>query len=199
MSDRASSFATYKSCFLYFYQKCQFKSYLLQLLGENKKVRQFVFEKLRQIHQQPSCLASVAPQSSIFSSSAISSKEIQALAHPSPISMASLYNAIMQVHFHEGNGNFIRQAAILDTIYKIKSNLSIEEKVPYIFQKLFTLAASLSPTDFEGNAKESKAFVCHEHIIDVRNYTKDEENGSSKSLCRKRFQSTLSCFGQKPR
>ena len=41
--------------------------------------------------------------------------------------------------------------------------------------------------------------VCHEHIIDVRNYTKDEENGSSKSLCRKRFQTTLSCFGQKPR
>ncbi|MBS4169376.1 hypothetical protein NEOC95_000080 [Neochlamydia sp. AcF95] len=49
------------------------------------------------------------------------------------------------------------QAGILDKIYEIKPNLSIEEKVPYIFQKLFTLAASLSPLG--GNAKESKTFT----------------------------------------
>ncbi|BBI16549.1 leucine-rich repeat domain-containing protein [Neochlamydia sp. S13] len=132
-----------------------------KLLGENKKVRQFVVEKLRQIHQQSSCLASVAPQSSISSSSTTSTNEIQALASPSiiPISMTSLYNAILQVHFPKGNGNLIAQAGILDRIYGIKPNLSIGEKVPYIFQKLFALAASLSPTEFDGNIKESKAFT----------------------------------------
>ncbi|WP_052435982.1 leucine-rich repeat domain-containing protein [Neochlamydia sp. EPS4] len=130
-----------------------------KLLGENKKVRQFVVEKLRQLHQQSSCLVPGAPQPSISSSSTISSKEIQALAHPSPIFMTSLYNAILQVHFPKGNWDFIAQAGILDKIYEIKPNLSIEEKVPYIFQKLFTLAASLSPTEFEGNTQESKAFT----------------------------------------
>jgi Leucine-rich repeat (LRR) protein len=132
-----------------------------KLLGENKKARQFVVEKLRQIHQQSSCLASVAPQPSISSSSTISSKGIQPLSPPStaPISMTSLYKAILQVHFSEGNRDFIAQAGILDEIYGIKPNLSIEEKVPYIFQKLFNLAASLSPTEFEGNTKESKALT----------------------------------------
>ncbi|BBI16548.1 leucine-rich repeat domain-containing protein [Neochlamydia sp. S13] len=132
-----------------------------KLLGENKKVRQFVVEKLRQIHHQSLCLASVAPQPSISSSSTISSKEIQALAPPSttPISMVSLYNAILQVHFPEGKRDFIAQAGILDKIYEIKPNLSIEEKVPYIFQKLFTLAASLSPTEFEGNTRGSQSFT----------------------------------------
>ncbi|MBS4171095.1 leucine-rich repeat domain-containing protein, partial [Neochlamydia sp. AcF95] len=56
-------------------------------------------------------------------------------------------------------GDFIAQAGILDKIYEIKPNLSIEEKAPYIFQKLFTLAASLSPVEFEGNTKESQAFT----------------------------------------
>ncbi|KIC74908.1 hypothetical protein DB41_IB00410 [Neochlamydia sp. TUME1] len=131
-----------------------------KLLGENKKVRQFVAEKLRQIHSDSFSLVPVAPQSSI-SSSPISSKGIQPFAPPSttPISMASLYNAIMQVHFPEGRGDFIAQAGILDKIYEIESTLSIEAKVPYIFQKLFTLAASLSPLEFVGNAKESKAFT----------------------------------------
>ncbi|BBI17765.1 leucine-rich repeat domain-containing protein [Neochlamydia sp. S13] len=132
-----------------------------KLLGENKKIRQFALEKLRQIHQSSSSLASTAPQSSISTSSSTSSKEIQPLSPLSvtPLSMASLYNAIIQVHFSEGNGDFIKQARILDKIYEIDSTLPIEEKVPYIFQKLFTLAASLSPTEFEGNAKESKAFT----------------------------------------
>ncbi|MBS4171096.1 leucine-rich repeat domain-containing protein [Neochlamydia sp. AcF95] len=130
-----------------------------KLLGENRKVRQFAVEKLCQIHSYSFSLASVAPQSSISSLSAISSKEIQPLVSPSPISMTSLYNAIMQVHFPEGNENLIEQAYILDKIYEIESNLSSEEKVPYIFQKLFTLAASLSPTEFEGNTKESQAFT----------------------------------------
>jgi Leucine-rich repeat (LRR) protein len=132
-----------------------------KLLGENKKVRQFVFEKLRQIHSDSSCLAPVAPKPSISSSSTSSTNEIQALAPPpiTPISMTSLYNAILQVHFPKGNGDFIAQAGILDEIYEIKPTLSIEEKVPYIFQKLFTLAASLSPLEFEENTKESKAFT----------------------------------------
>ncbi|BBI16551.1 leucine-rich repeat domain-containing protein [Neochlamydia sp. S13] len=134
-----------------------------KLLGENKKVRQFVVEKLRQIHQGSSSLYPAASQSSISSSSTISSKGIQPLSPPSttPISMTSLYKAILQIHFHfpERNGDFIAQAGILDKIYEIKPNLSIEEKVPYIFQKLFTLAASLSPTEFEGNIKESQAFT----------------------------------------
>ncbi|MBS4165276.1 Uncharacterized protein NEOC65_000329 [Neochlamydia sp. AcF65] len=118
-----------------------------KLLGENKKVRQFVVEKLRQIHQQSSCLASVAPQPSISTSST------------TPISMVSLYKAIVQVHFPEGSGDSIAQAGILDRIYGIKPTLSAEEKVPYIFQKLFTLAASLSPTEFKENSKESKVLT----------------------------------------
>ncbi|WP_052435855.1 leucine-rich repeat domain-containing protein [Neochlamydia sp. EPS4] len=132
-----------------------------KLLGENKKIRQFAVEKLRQIHQSSSSLAPTAPQPSISTSSLTSSKEIQPLSPSSviPLSITSLYNAIIQVHFPEGNRDFIEQARILDRIYEIKPNLSVEEKVPYIFQKLFTLAASLSPTEFEGNAKESKAFT----------------------------------------
>ncbi|WP_052435856.1 leucine-rich repeat domain-containing protein [Neochlamydia sp. EPS4] len=134
-----------------------------KLLGENKKIRQFALEKLCQIHQSSSSLAPTAPQPSISTSSSPSSKEIPSLSPLSvtPLSMTSLYNAILQVHFLEGDGDFIKQARILDRIYEIKPklNLSVEEKVPYIFQKLFTLAASLSPTEFEGNTKESKAFT----------------------------------------
>nr|NGY95823.1 hypothetical protein [Neochlamydia sp. AcF84] len=134
-----------------------------KLLGENKKIRQFALKKLRQIHQSSSSLAPTAPQSSISTASSTSSKEIPPLSPLSiaPISMASLYNAILQVHFPEGNRDFIEQARILDKIYEIEPNLnlSVEEKVPYIFQKLFTLAVSLSPTEFEGNAKESRVFT----------------------------------------
>ncbi|WP_213155389.1 leucine-rich repeat domain-containing protein [Neochlamydia sp. AcF65] len=132
-----------------------------KLLGENKKIRQFAVEKLSQIYQSSSSLSPTAPQSSISTASSTSSKEIPPLSPPSiiPISMASLYNAIIQVHFPEGNRDFIEQARILDKIYEIEPTLPIEEKVPYIFQKLFTLAVSLSPTEFEGNAKESRVFT----------------------------------------
>jgi tetratricopeptide (TPR) repeat protein len=138
-----------------------------KLLGENKKVRQFVVEKLRQIHQESFSLAPVAPQPSLSSSSTISSKEIQALAPPSitPISMTSLYNAILQVHFPDRNGDFIAQADILDKIYGIEPTLSIEEKVPYIFQELFTLAASLSPTEFERNTIEEKVLYIFRRLF----------------------------------
>ncbi|MBS4171098.1 leucine-rich repeat domain-containing protein [Neochlamydia sp. AcF95] len=131
------------------------------ILGENKKVRQFAVEKLRQIHQDSSSLVPTSPQSSISTSSSTASKEIQTLSPPSvtPLSMTSLYNAIIQVHFPERSGDFITQSDILDRIYGIKPTLSAEEKVPYIFQKLFTLAASLSPTEFKENAKESKAIT----------------------------------------
>ncbi|WP_213155388.1 leucine-rich repeat domain-containing protein [Neochlamydia sp. AcF65] len=132
-----------------------------KLLGENKRIRQFALEKLHQIHQSSSSLSPTAPQSSISTSSSTSSKEIQPLSPLSvrSISMASLYNAIIQVHFFEGNGDFIKQARILDKIYEIEPTLPIEEKVPYIFQKLFTLAVSLSPLEFEEDSKESKAFT----------------------------------------
>ncbi|MBS4165041.1 hypothetical protein NEOC65_000088 [Neochlamydia sp. AcF65] len=36
MSDRASSFAAFKLSFLYFYHKCQIKSYLLQIIKDLK-------------------------------------------------------------------------------------------------------------------------------------------------------------------
>jgi Leucine-rich repeat (LRR) protein len=133
------------------------------LLGENKKVRQFALEKLQQIHSPSSPLPTVIPQpsTSASSSSISSTKEIHALSPPSvtPLSMTSLYNAIIQIHFPEGNENLIEQAHILDKIYEIESTLSIEEKVPYIFQKLFSLAVSLSPLEFEENIKASKAFT----------------------------------------
>ncbi|KIC74911.1 Leucine-rich repeat protein SHOC-2 [Neochlamydia sp. TUME1] len=134
-----------------------------KLLGDNKKVSQFAVEKLRQIHPTSSSLATIAPQPSIsiFSSSTTSATKIQALSSPSinPISIVSLYNAILQVHFPEGNGDSITQAGILDKIYGIEPTLSMEKKVPYIFQKLFTLAVSLSPTEFEENPKESKVLT----------------------------------------
>ncbi|WP_207391839.1 leucine-rich repeat domain-containing protein [Neochlamydia sp. AcF84] len=132
-----------------------------KLLGENKRIRQFALEKLQNIHQSSSSLSPTAPQSSISTSSSTSSREIQPLSPLSvrSISMASLYNAIIQVHFPEGNGDFIKQAPILDKIYEIEPTLPIEEKVPYIFQKLFTLAVSLSPLEFEEDSKESKAFT----------------------------------------
>ncbi|KIC77302.1 hypothetical protein DB41_CJ00120 [Neochlamydia sp. TUME1] len=134
-----------------------------KLLEENKKIRQFAVEKLQQIYRSFSSLSPAAPQSSIStsSSSTTSTKEIQILSPPfiNPISMIALYNAIIQIHFLKGNGDFIAQAAILDNIYKIKSTLSVEEKVPYIFQQLFTLAASHSSLKFEENIKESKAFT----------------------------------------
>ncbi|MBS4165284.1 Uncharacterized protein NEOC65_000337 [Neochlamydia sp. AcF65] len=141
-------------------EKISYK-WMEKLLGENKKVRQFVVEKLRQIHQESSSVAPGVPQPSIPSSSISSTNEIQplSLSSTASISMTLLYNGILQVHFPKGNGDFIAQAGILDKIYEIKPNLSIEEKVLYIFQKLFTLAASLSPTEFEENAKESKAFT----------------------------------------
>ncbi|WP_052243880.1 leucine-rich repeat domain-containing protein [Neochlamydia sp. TUME1] len=134
-----------------------------KLLAENKEVRQFVVEKLKQIYQNPYPPPTVAPHPSIFtaSSSSASVKEIQSLSLSSvtPISMGSLYTAIVQVHFSDKNEGVIGQACIVDKIYEIESNLSVEEKVSYIFQKLFTLATSLSPLEFEENPKESKAFT----------------------------------------
>ncbi|WP_166157896.1 leucine-rich repeat domain-containing protein [Neochlamydia sp. AcF84] len=128
-----------------------------KLLGENKKIRQFAVEKLRQIYQSSSSLIPTAPQSSISTSSS----SITSINEIPPLSMTSLYNAIIQVHFPEGNRDFIEQARILDKIYEIEPNLnlSVEEKIPYIFQKLFTLAASLSPLGCEKDSKESKAFT----------------------------------------
>ncbi|KIC73785.1 hypothetical protein DB42_BQ00200 [Neochlamydia sp. EPS4] len=134
-----------------------------KLLGKNKKVRQFVVEKLKQIYQDSPSLPTVTPQSSnsISSSSISTIKEIQAYTSSSTaiLSMASLYSAILQVHFPNGNGDLMKQARILDKIYKIKPDLTIEKKVTHIFQKLFNLAASLSPLEFERDTQESKAFT----------------------------------------
>ncbi|KIC73714.1 hypothetical protein DB42_BS00290 [Neochlamydia sp. EPS4] len=60
------------------------------LLGENKKVRQFALEKLQQIHSPSSPLPAVVPQpsTSFASSSSISStREIHALSPPSVTSV----------------------------------------------------------------------------------------------------------------
>ncbi|BBI17035.1 leucine-rich repeat domain-containing protein [Neochlamydia sp. S13] len=162
-----------------------------KLLGENKRVRQFVVEKLKQIYQDSPSLPTVTPQSSnsISSSSISSIKEIQALAPPSitPVSMTSLYKAIMQIHFPNENGNLIKQAGILDKIYKIKPNLPIEEKVPYIFQKLFTLAASLSPREWEEKSRESITFTLSNYSSYLLNIDRLllwwELPGGAKYLC----------------
>ncbi|BBI17682.1 leucine-rich repeat domain-containing protein [Neochlamydia sp. S13] len=129
------------------------------LLDENKKVRQFVFKKQHQNYQSPTSPSRVSPPSVFTSSSSDTSQEIGYYPHPfvSSISAASLYNIILQVHFPNGNGVFIEQTHIIDKIYKIDSNLSTEKKVLYIFQKLFTLAASLSPLEFEKDSGESQA------------------------------------------
>ncbi|WP_213152361.1 leucine-rich repeat domain-containing protein [Neochlamydia sp. AcF95] len=162
-----------------------------KLLGENKKVRQFVIEKLKQIYQDSPSLSTVTPQSSnsISSSSISSTEEIQALAPPSitTISMASLYKAIMQIHFPNENGNIVKQASILDRIYKIEPNLTIEEKVNHIFQKLFNLVTSLSPLEFERDTQESKAFTLSNYSSYLLNIDRLllwwELPGGAKYLC----------------
>ncbi|MBS4167274.1 Uncharacterized protein NEOC65_002380 [Neochlamydia sp. AcF65] len=123
-------------------EKISYK-WMEKLLGENEKVRQFVVEKLRQIHQSSAPLLSVAPQPSI--------------------SATSLYKAIVHVHFPDEYRDFIEQAHMLDKIYKIESNLSAEEKVAHIFQQIFNLATSLSPLEFEEDSKESKNFTLNNY------------------------------------
>ncbi|KIC75327.1 hypothetical protein DB42_AJ00150 [Neochlamydia sp. EPS4] len=118
------------------------------LLGENKKVRQFALEKLQQIHQQPSPISLIPPQLSIISTQALSSEP-----------MVSLYNEIINFHFPYESGNHIEHARILDQIYKIEPGLSAEAKVKHIFKHLLTLAKSLSPLEFEEENKEQKAFT----------------------------------------
>ncbi|MBS4166773.1 Uncharacterized protein NEOC65_001867 [Neochlamydia sp. AcF65] len=118
------------------------------LLGENKKVRQFALEKLQQIYQQPSPISLIPPQLSTISIQALSSEP-----------MVSLYNEIINFHFPYESGNLIEHARIVDQIYKIESSLSAEAKVKHIFKHLLTLAKSLSPLEFEEENKEQKAFT----------------------------------------
>ncbi|KIC77215.1 hypothetical protein DB41_CQ00010, partial [Neochlamydia sp. TUME1] len=131
------------------------------LLDENKKIRQFVFSRLQQTHPSAPLPVGVSLSPLSTSSSSGVPKEIGCYSHrfvpPPPISTVSLYNMILQVHFPEGNGELIEQTRIIDKIYKIDSHLSTEEKVLYIFQKLFTLASSLSPLGFEENIIGNKA------------------------------------------
>ncbi|MBS4171083.1 leucine-rich repeat domain-containing protein [Neochlamydia sp. AcF95] len=118
------------------------------LLGENKKVRQFALEKLQQIYQQSSPISLIPPQLSTVSIQALSSEP-----------MVSLYNEIINFHFPYESRNLIDHAHILDQIYKIESSLSAEAKVKHIFKHLLTLAKSLSPLEFEEENKEQKAFT----------------------------------------
>ncbi|KIC77207.1 hypothetical protein DB41_CR00010, partial [Neochlamydia sp. TUME1] len=131
------------------------------LLDENKKIRQFVFNRLQQTHPRAPLPVGVSLSPLSTSSPSGVPKEIGCYSHrflpPPPISAALLYNMILRVHFPEGNGEFIEQTHIIDKIYKIDSHLSTEEKVLYIFQKLFTLASSLSPLGLEENIIENKA------------------------------------------
>ncbi|WP_039383492.1 hypothetical protein [Neochlamydia sp. TUME1] len=75
----------------------------------------------------------------------------------SPLSIPSLYRAIAHVHFPDRDGDVAEQVHSLDQIYRIESNLSVEEKVSCIFQRLFNLADSYSP--LEGTSKNSKDFT----------------------------------------
>ncbi|KIC76169.1 hypothetical protein DB42_EA00410 [Neochlamydia sp. EPS4] len=143
-------------------EKISYK-WMEKLLGENEKIRQFVVEKLRQIYQNSASLLTVSPPPPTSASSlpTLSLNEIQALSSLSinPLSTASLYKGIVQIHFPERNRNFTEQAHMLEQIYKIEFTLSVEEKVAHIFQQIFNLATSLSPLEFEGDSKESKDFT----------------------------------------
>lgn len=121
------------------------------LLDENKKVRQIFAERLQQSYQSSLSAPSLSG----------TSNEIECYPHSSmsPLSMSSLYSAILQIHFPGGDGSLIEQAPILDKIYEIEPNLSTEEKVAHIFQKLFTLATFFSSPEVERNSRESKAFT----------------------------------------
>ncbi|BBI16266.1 leucine-rich repeat domain-containing protein [Neochlamydia sp. S13] len=147
------------------------------LLGENKKIRQIALEKLQQIHSPSSPLPTVVPQPPASSSSLaiLSAKETQAVS-PQPISavtpqsplytpplsslpvkeiqahsspaMSTLYYEIVHFHFPHKGGDFTEQARIIDQIYKIEPTLAVEEKAPYIFKQVLSLAKDLSPIDF---------------------------------------------------
>ncbi|MBS4171082.1 leucine-rich repeat domain-containing protein [Neochlamydia sp. AcF95] len=114
------------------------------LLGENKKVRQFALEKLQQIH--PSSPIATAPPSTVTA---------QALS-PEPIGI--LYRKIIDFHFPHQNKNLNECARILDQVYKIKPELSVAAKVRHIFEQVLTWAKSLSPVDFERENKDNEAF-----------------------------------------
>ncbi|KIC75240.1 Leucine-rich repeat protein SHOC-2 [Neochlamydia sp. EPS4] len=147
------------------------------LLGENKKIRQFALEKLQQIHRPSSPLPTVVPQSPASSSSlaipaaketqAVSPQPISAVTPQSPLytpplsslpvkeiqahsspAMSSLYYEIVHFHFPHKGGDFTEQARIIDQIYKIEPTLAVEEKAPYIFKQVLSLAKDLSPIDF---------------------------------------------------
>ncbi|MBS4169487.1 MULTISPECIES: leucine-rich repeat domain-containing protein [unclassified Neochlamydia] len=75
----------------------------------------------------------------------------------SPLSIPSLYGAIAHLHFPDREGDVAEQVRSLDQIYRIESNLSVEEKVSCIFQRLFNLATSYSP--MERTSKNSKDFT----------------------------------------
>ncbi|MBS4171258.1 leucine-rich repeat domain-containing protein [Neochlamydia sp. AcF95] len=140
-----------------------------ELLEKVNQVRQFGAEKLQQVYPSSSPLSPLAPQTFISASSLptplanlpTGPAYIQALSPQSTIdiSMPSLYKEILQIHFPEENGDFTEQASILDKIYKIKPDCSVEEKVVHIFSKLFTLAANLAPVELEKTPKKSRAFT----------------------------------------
>ncbi|KIC75328.1 Leucine-rich repeat protein SHOC-2 [Neochlamydia sp. EPS4] len=114
------------------------------LLGENKKVREFALEKLQQIH--PSSPIAPPPPSAVTT---------QALS-PEPI--PSLYRKIIDFHFPHQNKNLTECARILDQVYKIKPELSVAAKVRHIFEQVLTWAKSLSPVDFERENKDNEVF-----------------------------------------
>nr|NGY95112.1 hypothetical protein [Neochlamydia sp. AcF84] len=134
------------------------------LLDENKKVRLFVFKRLQQSYQSSLSTPSLSG----------TSNEIECYPHPSvsPLSMSSLYSAILQIHFPSGDGSLIKQAPILDKIYEIEPTLSTEEKVAHIFQKIFTLEAFFSPPEVERNSRESKTFTLSNYCYYLLNISR---------------------------
>ncbi|BBI16215.1 leucine-rich repeat domain-containing protein [Neochlamydia sp. S13] len=117
------------------------------LLGENKKVRQFALEKLQQIHPQSSLAPIATPPPSTVTTQALS---------PEPPGI--LYRKIIDFHFPHQNKNLTECARILDQVYKIKPELSVAAKVRHIFEQVLTWAKSLSPVDFERENKDNEIF-----------------------------------------
>ncbi|MBS4171081.1 leucine-rich repeat domain-containing protein [Neochlamydia sp. AcF95] len=118
------------------------------LLGENKKVRQFTLEKLQQIHQR----------SYFISDSPLSILSVSSAPALSLEGMNSLYKEIINLHFPYEEGNSAEHAYSLDQIYKIDFNLSVEAKLKHIFKQVLTWVESLSPLEFKGENKKNDVF-----------------------------------------
>ncbi|MBS4169274.1 leucine-rich repeat domain-containing protein [Parachlamydia sp. AcF125] len=127
-----------------------------KLLGESKKVRQFVARKLQQMQHNS---LSITTSFCFLSEPALAGARAKEGQNPSSEPMASLYDGILHFHFPQKEENRGEQASILEKIYNLDPRLSYEAKVTSIFESLFKKAQSLSPLEFEDKNRKKESFT----------------------------------------